>query len=60
MAGLKHDAKVCRDQAKSDLIRRTNGWLTPAEIAKDAQADADRKKVAAKKAAKGSPLFDVE
>ena len=56
MAGLKHDAAVCRQAAKSELVRHSLGILTTQE-----QADEDRRKetlrlALAKLAAKGNAL----
>ena len=60
MSGLKHDAKVCRDHAKSEVIRRSHGWLTPEEVAEEARVEDERRKAAAKIAVKGTALLDVE
>ena len=50
MAGLKHDAKVCRQAATSEQIRLSNGWFTPAERKEQAETDNRRRQAAQKKA----------
>jgi len=52
MAGLRHDAKVCRSNAKSEQVRLNHGFFTPAELA----AQEEDRKRREQKAAKGSPL----
>jgi hypothetical protein len=57
MAGLRHDAKVCRDHAKSELIRHSLGILTPEEQADKDRRDEEKRIAAAKLATKGNALF---
>jgi hypothetical protein len=53
MSYLRHDARQCREHAKSELIRHSFGFLTPEEQAKAAKAEEKREKKAKKKDAKG-------
>ena len=57
MAGLKHDAKQCRDAFKSELIRHSLGILTPEEQAGKDRRDESQAQAAAKLATKGPSLF---
>lgn len=56
MAGLRHDARVCRDQLKSERLRHELGIFTPAEIQEQAEVETRRLQAAQKKAAAGTPL----
>jgi hypothetical protein len=56
MAGLRHDAKVCRENLKSERLRRELEIFTPAEIEEQAEIEKRRRQAAQKKAAQGSPL----
>ena len=53
-----HDAANNRQLAKSELIRRANGWLTPAERQEQAEAEERRRLEQARKAAQGPALFE--
>jgi hypothetical protein len=59
MAGLRHDAKVCRQKQTSEQIRLSHGWLTPAERQEKAEREETRRLAAQKKAQQGNPL-DLE
>ena len=56
MAGLRHDAAVCRRDAKSERLRLELGILTPAERQTQADAEIRRQQADAKKATKGPAL----
>ena len=58
MAGLRHDAKVCRDKFKSDLIRHSLGIELPEETAKRLEREEAKRKADAKAATKGNSLLD--
>jgi len=58
MAGLRHDAKVCRDKFKSELIRHSLGIELPEETAKRLEHEETKRKAEAKAATKGTPLLD--
>ena len=53
-----HDAHQSRQHAKSELIRRANGWLTPAERQEQAEAEERRRLEQARKAAQGPALLE--
>ena len=53
-----HDAANNRQHAKSELIRRANGWLTPAERQEQAEAEERRRLEQARKAAQGPDLLE--
>lgn len=55
---MRHDAQQSRQHAKSGLIRRANGWLTPQEQKEQAEADERRRLAEARKAAPGPALFE--
>lgn len=59
MAGLRHDARVCRDNLKSERLRRELGIFTPAELEEQAEVENRRRLAAQKKAQSGTPL-DLE
>ena len=56
MAGLKHDAAVCRQNARSEVIRHSLGIETPGEKAKRLEREDAQRLAAAKIAAKGNAL----
>ena len=56
MAGLRHDAKVCRSAVKSEQIRLGLGLYTPAEREAHAQNEKRRQQAAQKNAQQGNPL----
>lgn len=60
MAGLRHDAKVCRHKATSESIRLGLGLLTPEERQARADAEETRRLAAQKKAAKDMPMLGLE
>ena len=60
MAGLRHDARVCRVNAKSERLRLELGILTPEERQAQAEAENKRRLAAQKKAAKGNALPGLE
>ena len=53
---LRHDARVCRADAKSERIRLELGILTPEERQRLAEKKAEAAAKIAKEAAKGNPL----
>ena len=60
MAGLKHDAKACRNKQTSEQIRLGLGLLTSAEKEADAAAQRARDLLKAKKDTKGASLFSED
>jgi hypothetical protein len=60
MAGLRHDAAVCRGNAKSERLRIELGILTPEEKARKAEAEDKKRKKQAKEAAKGTAILDTD
>lgn len=60
MAGLRHDAKRCRENAKSLQVRLSIGHLYPEEIQAQQEVEERRRQVAQKKASKGTALPGLE
>ena len=60
MAGLKHDAARCREEAKSAVIRAALGIRYPHEIQADQEREEAKRLEAQKKATKGTPLLGLE
>ena len=56
MAGLKHDAHKCREEAKSRIIRAGLGIKYPHEIQAEQERAETQRLVALKTQAKGAPL----
>jgi 6,7-dimethyl-8-ribityllumazine synthase len=59
MSGLRHDAKKCREHAKSETIRAALGIETPKEIEKRLEREETQAKAKAKTATKGIPLINL-
>lgn len=59
MAGLRHDAAKCREEAKSELIRHSLGIETPEEKSKRLGREEAHRQAEAKEATKGTHLFDL-
>jgi len=57
---MRHDAHQSRQHAKSELIRRSRGWLTPQELKEQADAEERRRLAEARKAAPGPALFEEQ
>ncbi len=57
MAGLRHDAKQCREHVTSEQIRVTLGIETEKEKEKHMEKQKKKEKEQAKEQAKGTPLF---
>ena len=54
---MRHDAHKHREDAKSQQIRLSHGWLTPAEIQEQAEAAERRRMEQARKDTQGPALF---
>lgn len=57
---LRHDAALCRSQARSEVLRHSLGILTPAERAQQEAAEEEKRKDEAKAATKGPALFNLD
>ena len=56
----RHDMHLLKQDAKSEQIRLSNGWLRPEEIAEQQAAEERHRLEQARKATRGNALFDVE
>lgn len=56
---LRHDAQICRQQARSEMIRHALGIETPEEKAKRLEREESQRRDEARESAKGLPLFDL-
>jgi len=57
---MRHDAHQSRQHAKSELIRRSRGWLTPQELKEKADAEERLRLAEARKASQGPALFEEQ
>lgn len=55
---MRHDAKQCREHARSEVVRHSFGLLTPQERDEQARREEAVHRAAAKDATQGPELFE--